>query len=101
MTTMKTKLLTALAFVLALGLTFFIVACADRSMERVIDVPTSTITWLRRSPVTCGGYPQIYGCAEWNADRSRCTITMPDDASDIVTGHEFRHCFGYDHIAPR
>lgn len=75
-----------------------IVGCDSKTMEQTATVPQTTIAWVRETPTECGGEPQHYGCSRWTADRKLCQITMPENASNDVIAHEFRHCFGYSHV---
>lgn len=59
------------------------------------DVLVMHVTWVRGVVKDCGGVASPRGCAE--TDRGDCLITMPEDATDAVVAHEFRHCFGYVH----
>ena len=58
-------------------------------------VSETRIKWIRGIEKNCGGALSPLGCAFINYDG--CTITMPEEASDEIVAHEFKHCFGYVH----
>ena len=93
--------------ILIIGITLLIIAfslvgCGGSGMVKVQEVKASTIIWVKEKPITCGVEGNFHGCAEFiTPNRSICRIQMVEDSSDYVVAHEFRHCFGYDHITPR
>jgi len=79
---------------------FLLTACDKLPMTRKAEVRTSTITWIKETPKTCGPVPvghRLNACASNTPDFSACTITMPENTPDSTIGEEFRHCFGEVH----
>lgn len=64
-------------------------------LEKTVHVDEVTIKWVRGIEANCGGAKSPEGCATPTA--TGCTITMPEDARDLIVAHEFRHCFKYRH----
>ena len=72
--------------------------CDKLHMERVAEVKTTQMTWLKEKPQTCGHNPgNINACATSPPDFSWCVIRMTEDTPDSRIGEEFRHCFGEVH----
>lgn len=71
--------------------------CTHYDWHKVAEPQTVAVTWERSAPGACGGYPSIVvqGCAYVYGDR--CSIVMPENSSDAVVAHEFKHCFGWSH----
>jgi len=67
-------------------------------MERVAEVKTTQITWIKETPQSCGNVPgHINACATSASDYSWCVIRMPENTPDSMIAEEFRHCFGEVH----
>ena len=75
-----------------------ITGCDKLHMERVAEVKTTQITWIKETPQSCGNVPgHINACATNNADFTQCTIRMPEDSPDWIVAEETKHCFGWVH----
>lgn len=75
-------------------------ACDKLPMTRKVQVETTTITWIKETPKSCGPVPSghiLNACATNNNDFTQCTIRMPEDTPDWVVAEEFKHCFGWVH----
>ncbi len=75
-----------------------ITGCDKLHMERVAEVKTTQITWIKETPQSCGNVPgHINACATSASDYSWCVIRMPENTPDSMIAEEFRHCFGEVH----
>ena len=75
-----------------------ITGCDKLHMERVAEVKTTQITWIKETPQSCGNVPgHINACATSASDYSWCVIRMPENTPDWVVAEEFKHCFGFIH----
>lgn len=88
--------------VLLAALCISLTGCAGGPlMVNSYEVRGAFIQWDRVAPTTCGGQIETRGCAQWSTPRTKdintCIITARADSPDDILGHEFRHCFGYDH----
>ena len=65
--------------------------------QKIAEPQTVTITWERKASGPCDGYPAavVEGCAYPQGDK--CRIVMPENSSDRVIAHEFKHCFQFSH----
>ena len=80
--------------------TWLLGGCDKLPMTRKVQVETTTITWIKETPKSCGPLPAghiLNACASPNNDYTRCTITMPEDSPDWVVAEETKHCFGWIH----
>ena len=94
-----------LGLLLCLLSSALVIGCASSLMYKEFDVQSTYITWVRKAPTMCGTTPENTGCAEWSLPRSKdingCVITVAEGMPEWVYGHEFLHCFGYQHEAGR
>lgn len=78
--------------------TWLLGGCDKLHMERVAEVKTTQITWIKETPQSCGNVPgHINACATSASDWSWCVIRAPESTPDSTLAEEFRHCFGEVH----
>jgi len=84
-----------------LFLAVLLAGCDNTSMVSTTDVRTSTVTWMKIEPATCGDQPGTGGCAMFSTPQTladnHCTVFMAEDAPDMIVAHEVKHCFGFSH----
>jgi len=84
-----------------LFLAALMVGCDNTNMVNVTPVQTSTVTWMKIEPATCGTQPGTGGCAMYSTPQTfadnHCTVFMAEDAPDMIVAEEFKHCFGWAH----
>lgn len=80
----------------ALMVVYLLSGCSG--MVKTVDVATTLVHWDKRKPVECDGWLDANGCATRINNYAACIVTMPEDSPDWLIAHEFRHCFGFEHI---